>query len=127
MIFGLFLYSIATLLCGFSNNIIQLGLAQFFAGIGGSTYHPIGIPLVSLSSSKKKIGQAQGIHQAGGAIGSFIAPLLAAYIGVAFDWRFSFIFLSLFRNPDKIITPLYTSYDFILILTHTMLALWRQN
>ncbi|WP_455276799.1 MFS transporter [[Eubacterium] cellulosolvens] len=96
MIFGLFLYSIATLLCGFSNNIIQLGLAQFFAGIGGSTYHPIGIPLISLSSSKKDIGQAQGIHQAGGAVGSFIAPLLAAYIGVTFDWRFSFIFLSLF-------------------------------
>ena len=96
MIIGLLIYSLATFSCGFSRNIMQLGLAQFLAGIGGSSYHPIGIPLVSIFAGKKSIGQAQGLHQAGGAIGSFLTPIISAYIGMAFDWRYSFIFLSLF-------------------------------
>ncbi len=96
LVFGLFLYSFATLLCGLSQNTLQLGIAQIFAGIGGATYHPIGVPLVSLVVERRRIGQAQGFHQTGGSIGSFIAPLTAAYIGAAFNWRYSFILLSLF-------------------------------
>jgi MFS family permease len=96
MVLGLFLYSLATLLSGLTQNSLQLGMTQFLAGVGGASYHPTGISLLSFVVDRKKIGQAQGFHQSGGAIGSFIAPLLAAYIGAAFSWRYSFIFLSLF-------------------------------
>lgn len=96
LVLGLLIYSFATLLSGLSQNSLQLGMTQFLAGIGGATYHPSGISLLSFVVDRKKIGQAQGFHQSGGAIGSFIAPLLAAYIGTIFGWRYSFIFLSLF-------------------------------
>lgn len=96
MVFGLFLYSSATFLSGLSQNTLQLGLTQFLAGIGGASYHPIGIPLVSVAVSRNKRGQAMGFHQTGGAIGSFIAPLISAYIGTLYSWRYSFVLLSLF-------------------------------
>ncbi len=96
LVIGLFLYSFATLLGGLSQNSIQLGITQFLAGVCGATYHPSGISLLSFVVDRNKIGQAQGFHQSGGAIGSFIAPILAAYIGVMFNWRYSFILLSIF-------------------------------
>lgn len=103
MILGLFLYSFATLLGGLSQNILQLAFTQFLAGIGGASYHPIGITLVSFVVSRKRLGQSQGFHQTGGAVGSFIAPILSAYIGVAFNWRYSFILLSLFGLANALI------------------------
>ena len=103
LVIGLFIYSFATLLSGLSQNSLQLGMTQFLAGVGGASYHPTGISLLSFVVDRKKIGQAQGFHQSGGAIGSFIAPLLAAYIGAAFSWRYSFIFLSLFGLITTII------------------------
>jgi len=103
MLLGLFLYSLATLLGGLSQSTLQLALTQFFAGLGGASYHPIGISLVSFVVSRKSLGQAQGFHQTGGAVGSFIAPILAAYIGTAFNWRYSFILLSLFGLVNALI------------------------
>ena len=91
---GLAIYSIATILCGLSKNNWQLGLFQFFAGIGGASYHPVGIPFLSLSVDGKKRGETMGFHQAGGALGSFIGPLASVYIGAAFNWRYSFIILA---------------------------------
>jgi len=103
MLLGLLLYSSATLLGGLSQNILQLAFTQFLAGIGGASYHPIGITLVSFFVSKKSLGQGQGFHQTGGAVGSFIAPLLSAYIGTAFNWRYSFILLSLFGLVNSLV------------------------
>jgi len=95
MILGLFLYSIGTLLSGLSQSVVMLGFTQFLAGVGGAFYHPIGIPLLFLAADEKSRGQAMGFHQTGGAIGSVAAPLLSAYLAVAFGWRYSFISLSL--------------------------------
>ncbi len=103
LVIGLFIYSFATLLSGLSQNSLQLGLTQFLAGVGGATYHPSGISLLSFVVDRKKLGQAQGFHQSGGAIGSFIAPILAALIGTIFSWRYSFILLSLFGLITAII------------------------
>ena len=103
MLLGLFLYSSATLFGGLSHNILQLAFTQFLAGIGGASYHPIGISLVSFVVGRKRLGQAQGFHQTGGAVGSFIAPILSAYIGLAFNWRYSFILLSLFGLVNALV------------------------
>ena len=103
MLLGLFLYSLATLFGGLSQNILQLAFTQFLAGIGGASYHPIGITLVSFVVSRKRLSQGQGFHQTGGAVGSFIAPILSAYIGIALNWRYSFILLSLFGLANALI------------------------
>ncbi|MEM2106266.1 MAG: MFS transporter [Candidatus Bathyarchaeia archaeon] len=95
MVAGLVIYSAGTLLCGLSQNVLQLGVAQFISGVGGASYHPIGIPLIFLVVERRKLGESMGFHQTGGAIGSFVAPVVSAYVAVTFNWRYSFILFSL--------------------------------
>jgi MFS family permease len=95
MVAGLIIYSAGTLLCGMSQNVLQLGVAQFISGIGGASYHPIGIPLIFLAVERRKLGESMGFHQTGGAIGSFVAPIASAYFAVTFNWRYGFYIFSL--------------------------------
>lgn len=44
---GIIITSFSFLMMGFTNNLLVLGLLLFLAGIGGSTYHPNGMPLIS--------------------------------------------------------------------------------
>jgi MFS family permease len=97
MSFGLILNSLALLLIGlvflYSFNIWIFALLLFFAGIGGSTYHPLGISFIVDVYSEKR-GQAMGYHQTGGAIGSFISPLVIGAIVAAYGWKSAFLSLS---------------------------------
>jgi FSR family fosmidomycin resistance protein-like MFS transporter len=57
------------------------------AGIGGSTYHPTGMSIISNSESSNTHGRSMGVHGLLGAAGTVVAPLLMVSIAVAFDWR----------------------------------------
>ena len=76
-----------------SQDILSLNLLLFIAGIGWSTYHPLGIHFISDLYPDKR-GEALGYHQAGGSIGSFLVPLLAGFLVESFGWRYSFFVLS---------------------------------
>ncbi len=76
-----------------SRDLLSLNVLLFVAGIGWSTYHPLGIHFISDLYPEKR-GEALGYHQAGGSIGSFIAPLLAGFVVEGFGWRYSFLVLS---------------------------------
>jgi len=97
MSLGLILNSSALLLIGlvfiYSFNIWVFALLLFFAGVGGSTYHPLGISfLVDVYPEKR--GQVMGYHQTGGAIGSFISPLLIGAIVASYGWKSAFLSIS---------------------------------
>jgi len=74
--------------------LTSLAAALFVAGIGGSTYHSLGIPLISDLFPERR-GEALGYHQTGGSIGSFIAPLTIGVITENLGWRSAFLTLSL--------------------------------
>jgi MFS family permease len=98
MSLGLILNSSALLLIGlffiYSFNIWIFALLLFLAGVGGSTYHPLGISfLIDLYPEKR--GQIMGYHQTGGAIGSFISPLLIGVIVASYGWKSAFLSISL--------------------------------
>ena len=76
-----------------SEGAVSLGAILFIAGIGGSTYHPLGIPLISDSFPAKR-GEALGYHQTGGSIGSFVGPLLIGALAEPLGWRSTFLTLS---------------------------------
>jgi len=78
---------------GLSQDMLSLSALLFTAGIGWSTYHPLGIHFISELYPKKR-GEALGYHQAGGSVGSFLAPLLAGFLVESFGWRYSFLALS---------------------------------
>lgn len=94
LVLGLIITSLSFLAMGFTDNILVLGLLFFLAGIGGSTYHPNGMPLIS-DLFKENKGQASGFHQTGGSLGSFVAPLIAGFTAVALDWKTTLMVLSL--------------------------------
>jgi len=96
LVLGFIMTSLSFLAIGFVENIMMLSLLFFLAGIGGSTYHPNGMPFLSEFYEENR-GQASGFHQTGGASGSFIAPLaigaLLALLGL--DWRLTVTTLSI--------------------------------
>lgn len=89
-----------------------LVLSQVLAGIGGSTYHPAGMSLVSDIETSDTEGKAMGLHGLGGIVGTMGAPVLVGGIASLRDWRgalavaavlgvvYAAVFFLLFRNPS---------------------------
>jgi len=94
LVLGFIITSLSFLAIGFVENIMMLSLLFFLAGIGGSTYHPNGMPFLSEFYEENR-GQASGFHQTGGASGSFIAPLVIGALVSGFDWRLTVTTLSI--------------------------------
>ena len=92
--FGLILSSAALALAVLAWDVPSLAFLLFIAGIGGATYHPLGVYFISNYYPEKK-GTMMGYHQTGGAIGTTLAPLLIGTISV-FNWRLAFVALSVF-------------------------------
>ncbi|WP_435181079.1 MFS transporter [Halorussus sp. AFM4] len=57
------------------------------AGIGGSTYHPTGMAVISDAETDETHGRSMGIHGALGTFGSMLAPLLMTAIAATAGWR----------------------------------------
>ena len=99
---GFLLVSAAFVAVSFSYNELSLMIAFFIAGVGGSTYHVLGIPLVADLFPVKR-GEALGYHQTGGSIGSFIAPLVIGALTETSGWRSASITLALL---GLVLTPI---------------------
>jgi len=82
---------VAGLLIGLAPTYVMLALLLVLLGIAGGGYHPAAVPLVSASVEAKNRGRALGLHQVGGSISFFIAPLIVAGIASAFGWRGTFL------------------------------------
>jgi FSR family fosmidomycin resistance protein-like MFS transporter len=57
------------------------------AGIGGSTYHPTGMAVISDAESNDTHGRSMGIHGLLGSAGTVAAPLLMVATATAVGWR----------------------------------------
>lgn len=57
------------------------------AGVGGSTYHPAGMSLISDVEPDDTVGKAMGLHELAGMLGNLAAPLLVGGLAVATSWR----------------------------------------
>jgi len=93
LILGFVTTSFSFMSIALADSIPALALVLFLAGVGGSTYHPNGMPLLSEYYEEKR-GQASGFHQTGGALGSFIAPLLIGALLLNLSWRLTATTLS---------------------------------
>ena len=92
--------AVAGVLVGLSPTYVMLIVFLILLGITGGGYHPASAPLVSALVEPSKRGRALGIHQIGGSVSHFLAPIVAVAIATApafinFSWRASFIVLSI--------------------------------
>ncbi|MDY6818458.1 MAG: MFS transporter [Halobacteriales archaeon] len=84
---GMFGLAGGLFLAGFAQTYLTLVVAQAIAGIGGSTYHPTGMSLISDLETGGTEGKAMGIHGFGGVAGTAAAPALIGGIAATLDWR----------------------------------------
>jgi len=79
----------------FAIDIIIYSLAMFLMAAWASLYHPVANSLIS-KKFQGNMGEAMGIHGAGGTVGVMFTPIIAYAIGIAVDWRISFIVFGIF-------------------------------
>lgn len=89
--------SLATI--GLTSNIFVLAILFFIAGVGGSIYHPLGSPILAEAYPLSR-GRTLGLHQTGGAIGSFIGPFITGLMVSGLGWRPTLV---LFAIPGLIL------------------------
>lgn len=111
---GMVLLSGGLFIVGMATDFSLLLVGQAIAGIGGSTYHPTGMSLISDLEATTTEGRAMGIHGFGGVAGMALSPVLIGGLASVFDWRlalsvgaavgviYAVIFLLLFSTPTAI-------------------------
>ncbi|MFC1942185.1 MFS transporter [Chloroflexota bacterium] len=83
--------ALAGLLVGLSTTYILMAVFLVLLGLAGGGYHPSAAPLISSLVKPEKRGSILGIHQIGGTVSFFLAPLIAVGIATHLGWRGSFI------------------------------------
>jgi predicted MFS family arabinose efflux permease len=87
--------ALAGIIAGLSPFYLLLGGALILMGIMGGGYHPAASPLVSAAVEPRYRGRALGIHQIGGSLSFFSAPLIAAGLTAVLGWRGTFLSISI--------------------------------
>ena len=91
---GFLVFAVSSLLCGFSQTVLQLILARFVQGVGGAMLQSSSRALASESVTEDLAGRAQGYmttaHHTGFILGPSIGGLMIDY----FSWRWSFFLLA---------------------------------
>ncbi|WP_266081471.1 MFS transporter [Haladaptatus caseinilyticus] len=110
---GMVVLAAGILVAAGAQNYSTLVVAEIIAGVGGSTYHPSGMSLISDLESGDTEGKAMGIHGLGGVVGTALAPALVGGLATLVDWRlaltvsaavgvtYALVFLTLFPDIDR--------------------------
>lgn len=89
---GIFIWSIATAVCGMAKNFWQLFFARMAVGVGEAALSPAAYSMISDSFPKSRLGLALGIYSIGSFIGAGLAYLIG---GAAIEWVSQFGEISL--------------------------------
>lgn len=110
---GMIVLAAGILIAASAQGYWDLVVAEVIAGIGGSTYHPSGMSIISDLESGATEGKAMGIHGLGGVVGTALAPALIGGLAALFDWRlaltvsagvgvvYAVVFLTVFRPGSR--------------------------
>lgn len=80
---GIFIWSVATALCGMAKSFWQLFVARMAVGVGEAALSPAAYSMISDSFPKSKLGLALSIYSSGSFIGTGLAFLVG---GVVIEW-----------------------------------------
>lgn len=84
---GIALTSLGVFLAGTASSYLGLLVFAALSGIGQSTFHPAGYPLLETVSDPDEIGRNFSIHTFGGFAGFTAAPLAVGTLGTVHGWR----------------------------------------
>lgn len=87
---GLGVTSVGMILSSFAQTFAELLIYQVIAGIGGGTFHPSSISIISDHFNDKERGRALGLHGFAASLALFLSPLaVSRFLGLG--WRFPFL------------------------------------
>ena len=84
---GLLWLSIGMFLSTLSASYGVMVFLSGVSGIGGATYHPLAVSLLSRVFGRESLGRAIALHLSGSSIGHVIAPFLVGLLLSLFGWR----------------------------------------
>lgn len=95
LLFGLVIYTIASIACIFSPNVYFLIIARIFQAIGCGAATAVSTAVVKDLYEGHERGKVLAIVQSVGTISPVISPIIGAFILNYTSWRGSFVFLSI--------------------------------
>jgi EmrB/QacA subfamily drug resistance transporter len=87
---GVFLFTVASVLCGLAPNVNLLIFARAFQGVGGALLVPGSLAIISASFDSKQRGTAIGTWSGFTAITAAIGPVLGGFLVQYASWRWVF-------------------------------------
>lgn len=99
-----FIWSIATLLCAFSQNYYQLLFFRALTGLGEAAYAAAAVAMITKAFPRSHRTKYIGIYDAAAPIGSGIGIMLGGYIAEMYGWRHAF---GLVAAPGVIVSLLF--------------------
>ena len=87
---GLFIFTIASALCGFSQNATELILARILQGIGGAILTPQTLSIITTLFPPERRGAAFGIWGGVAGLATIAGPTVGGALVTYVDWRWIF-------------------------------------
>lgn len=84
---GLLLGALGALLAGAAHSYAMLVVAAAVGGLGNSVFHPCDFAILNARVEARRLGYAFSWHGIAGFLGYAAAPVYAAAMAAAFDWR----------------------------------------
>jgi len=87
---GLFLFTLGSLLCGLSNDEGTLIISRVIQGLGAGTVQPLGMAIITREFPLKQRGLALGFWAIAAAASVSFGPLIGGYLVDNFSWQLIF-------------------------------------
>ncbi|WP_206957052.1 MFS transporter [Trinickia acidisoli] len=84
-------FTIASILCGLSQNVVEFTAARVLQGVGGALMVPVGRLIVVRSTDKSRLMQAISTITWPGIVAPVIGPPLGGFITTYASWRWIFL------------------------------------
>ncbi len=88
--FGLFLFTLGSLLCGLSNDENTLIISRIVQGLGAGTIQPLGMAIITREFHAKQRGIAIGFWAIAAAASVSFGPIIGGYLVDNFSWQLIF-------------------------------------
>lgn len=87
---GIFIFTVASVLCALSNNITSLIIFRIIQGIGASVMTPMSMAILTHALPESERGKALGIWSGVGGLALIIGPALGGVIVAILTWQWIF-------------------------------------
>jgi len=84
------IFTLASVLCGFSDSVAEFVLARVLQGVGGAMMSPVGRLVVLRSTERKDLVRVMNFVTLPGLIGPIVGPPVGGFITTYLSWRYIF-------------------------------------